>query len=228
MSISDKIKALTQQLYPTGILFKIVSKTWKNAFVNGLIKCEARAYSDTLNILSGLLPDNDDFTSNDAERWESALKLPEISGLTLSERKMRITRKIGHPGGVLNRQSSEYLERQLHDAGFTNLFVYDNLSGQSPNVAMGESLEVYQLGNAQCGQRPLAQIYPKKIINSKVNEYDKNFMWGLGNLTPTFFISADPITATAQVNSTRESELRELILKIKPAGTVGYLNINFI
>lgn len=228
MSISDKIKALTQQLYPTGILFKIVNRTWKNAFTEGLIKSEVRAYTDTLGILSGLLPDNDEFTANDAARWESALKLTEISGLTLNERKMRISRKIGHPGGVLNRQSSQYLQGQLHDAGFTNLFVYDNLTNESPNAAMGESLEAYQLDNAQCGQRPLAQIYPKKIINSKVNDYDKNFMWGLGNLTPTFFVSGDPITSTAQVNATRESELRELILKIKPAGTVGYLNINFI
>ncbi len=228
MTITEKIRSLTSQLYPTGLAFRIVPHTWREAFDKALTLSEAKAYETICNIRSGLLPDNEDFTTADAEGWERALALPFVAGLTLEERKLRISRKIAHPGGILNRQSANYLELQLHREGFTDVKVYENDNLDAAATLFGNSNIDLQANDAQCGERLAGEEYPEVLTNSKTNDFDLNFMWGVSNLRPTFLISGDPITTAAGVDANREQEFRELILKTKPAQTVAWLNINYV
>ncbi len=233
MAIIDDIRKLTKQLFPTGLVFRVLPNTWKSVLINALTKSENRAYERIYGISYGLLPDNDNFTVQDAEEWENTLDISNVSGLTLDERKARIARKIAHPGGVLNRQSAAYLQAQLQAEGFTDVYVYDNRFGanndtpESPNTQMKPLIDL-QSGNFQSGQNQSGAYYPQQIITSLDSNVDDHYYWGENNLTPSFFISSDNIDSAAEVDSGREIEFRQLILKTKPLQTVAYLNVNFI
>lgn len=228
MGIEDKIQELTKQLYPTGIAFKVAPNSWREAFLRALRKSEVRAYQDALSIAHGLLPDNDQFTVADAEAWEETLKIPYTTGLSLSQRKAAIARRIAHPAGVLNRQSANYLKAQIESAGFGICTVTNNEDEITPNVQLGVSLEVYQLADAQIGEGQSGATYPDKIINSLVPVYDKNYYWGENNLIPSFFISGIDALTPLDIPTAREEEFRSLVLRVKPCQTVAYLNINLV
>ncbi len=237
MNLADKFISLTKQLFPTGLAFHIFPKSWKEAYYKAINIQQQSAYVAVSNINRKLLPDNSEFDETEADKWERALAITPSQGATIQERRDEIARKLAHPGPYLNRQSKEYLQAQLDAAGF-NCKVYENrfddgVGGhetKSPFEVFGvdETLPTSQdqLGDSQLGGSQLGAKWKYLIVNSVENEKDQNFDIGLV-LGQTFFISGDPITTPATINSNREKEFRRLVLKVKPAQTVAFLNINY-
>lgn len=123
--IVDKILKLTKQLYPKGRAFKIPENGWYYRLHKGLAQSEARVYQEALGVLDSILPDNDNFTAQDATDWERRLGLINGTGVSLADRKAAIRRKMNHPGNVKPRENWMFLESQLQLAGF-NVWVHEN------------------------------------------------------------------------------------------------------
>lgn len=253
--IFDKIIALTKQLYPTGRAFKTFAGSVKEGLYRGLALSEDRAYQDALSILDKILPDNDNFTAEDAADWERRLGLITNENLDLQVRKDALLRKINHPGTIRARQHYLYLERQLRLADF-DVYVFENrfddgmggLITKTPNEILtvfnvqhgdfqhgdeqhgGGSvpfLESPQHGDFQHGDTQHGGTFTNLIANYIDESTDFSFNVG-DNLRSTFFISGQPLGTFANVPESRKDEFRQLILKTKPAQTVGYLFINYI
>jgi uncharacterized protein YmfQ (DUF2313 family) len=125
MSVSEKLLALTRQLYPKGRAFKMPADGFIERLHRALSVSEQQVYEDALSILNNILPDNDGFTADDATAWERRLGLITNESVSLADRKLAIIRKINHPGIIKSRQSALYLEGQLRAAGF-DVYVFEN------------------------------------------------------------------------------------------------------
>lgn len=66
MNIFQKLQILTKSLYPTGRAFKMPYNGFFEKLNNGLIASEERAYNDFVSVLYSVLPDNANFTTDDA------------------------------------------------------------------------------------------------------------------------------------------------------------------
>lgn len=236
MAVIDKIKALTLQLLPTGFAFRVKIGSNFDKLIDGLNASEARAFADALSILDSAIPDNVNFTADDATAWEIRLGLISNSLVPLSDRKLAIQRKMNHPGTIPARQNFHYLEGQLQAAGF-NVFVYENrfpdgFGGYVTKTPTLFSLLPYPLGPVQHGeiQHGDAQhgggFYGNKVVNHIEQSLDDPFYVGL-NYRSTFFIGGSTPGSWTTVDFNRKDEFRQLILKIKPVQTVGFLLINF-
>jgi len=125
MSVVEKLIALTRQLYPTGRAFRVAVDSYKLRVHRALAISEDQAYNDALSTLNSALPDNEDFTEEDAAQWEHRLGLITNEAVLLDTRKAAIIRKMNHPGTVPARQHFTYLEGQLQAAGF-DVYVHEN------------------------------------------------------------------------------------------------------
>lgn len=123
---NEKILTLTKQLVPTGRAWKMPEGGYHEALHIGLDISQAQAYDDALTILKSMLPDNDDFTEDDATDWERRLGITSSSLTYLEDRKDAILRKLAFPGMNPAKGHYGYIESQLQDAGF-NVYVYENL-----------------------------------------------------------------------------------------------------
>lgn len=233
MSIIGKIAQLTKQLYPTGRAFKMPIGSFFEKYHTALNLSEDRAYRDALSILDSALPDNDNFTAEDATDWERRLGLISNELVSLADRKLAIKRKMNHPGDIAARQHYLYLEGQLQAAGF-DVYVYENRfdDGFGGYITMnpsdvGLSGDPVQLADGQLGDFQLGGAEFQIVANSIFQSIDASFDVGT-NLRSTFFIGGTPIGTSADVDQERELEFRQLILKIKPAQTVAYLFVNYI
>lgn len=234
--VENQIKKLGSQLFPQGRAFKMPFGGDLEKLNNGLAQSEKRAYEDALSILDSALPDNDNFTLSDAQQWYRRLGLAQNDG-TLADKKLAIARKMKHPGTVKARQHYLYLQGQLRAAGF-DVYVYENrfadgMGGHVTKTAIEVVLAangVKQLGEFQLGEYELGD-YAQSIIRKAANHIDESkddsFNEG-ANLRSTFFICGNPVGIFADVSETRKNEFRQLILKLKPVQTVGYLFINYI
>jgi uncharacterized protein YmfQ (DUF2313 family) len=229
MSIFSKIIDLTRKLYPTGRAWKLMPDSVFLKFHQGLAYSEERVHNELIDLLDSVLPDNDNFDLTDAYNWEKALGLITNTSLTLAERKSLIERKINHPGNILARQNYRYLEGQLQAAGF-DVYVHENRfpSGGS-YVTQNPTASIYGTfnygGNVYGSTGSNEEIIANHIESSK----DAGFATGGGDkLRFTFFIGGQTYPARANVVDTRKKEFRDLILKIKPAQTVGFLLIDYV
>jgi hypothetical protein len=116
---------LTQRFYPKGRAFKIVSGSTKEKMHTALAESENTAYESGLAVLDSILPDNPNFTAEDATDWERRLGLITNQFVILSDRMLAIKRKMNHPGTIPARQHYKYIEGQLQAAGF-NVIVTEN------------------------------------------------------------------------------------------------------
>jgi hypothetical protein len=238
MSIADKILTLTRQLYPSGRAFKMPPGGFLERTHKALAVSEAAAYSDIAELLYAVLPDNSNFTADDATDWERRLGLVSNPLTSLADRKLAIKRKMNHPGTIPARQHYLYLQGQLQAAGFS-VYVYENRFPIYPlgdyetrnplSLNGGLNAVPFQLGDHQLGDRQLGQEYDPtlRIINSVDEDVDALFDVG-SNLKSTFFIGGSPLGTYASVDATRKEEFRQLVLRIKPVQTVAYLFINFV
>ena len=233
----ENIVKLSKILYPTGRAFKMPKRGELEKLHLALAVSEKNAFEDALAVLDSILPDNDNFTSDDASDWERRLGMITNTATPLADRKLAIKRKMNHPGDIPARQNYLYLEGQLQAAGFTNLFVYENRFALYPSgyitkspleVGGGVGAKTFRHGQRRHGQLRHGTIYDptKKVVNYIDEDQDALFDVGL-NFRSTFFIGGNPIDSFPTVLSSRKDELRQLILKIKPVQTVAYLMFNW-
>lgn len=250
---SDKLKKITKQLYPTGRAFRIPSNGIMERLHDALIVSEAQMIEDALSTLDVILPDNDNFTVEDAQRWEQRLGMISNSSVSLADRKAAIIRKMNHPGTILARQSHDYLQDSLQLAGF-DVYVHENIPEQTIEELLQPSSMTGQQGDGQqgdfqqgdvhssysslfqCVQQGMIQqglfqqgecIYLNKVVNNIDENLDIPFPI-VGNYRSTFFIGGEVLGTFADVDENRKDEFRQLILKIKPVQTVGLLLINYV
>jgi hypothetical protein len=81
---------------------------------------------------------------------------------------------------------------------------------------------MYQLGQQQLGYNWIS------LVANKITQIgDIGFDVG-SKKRRTFFIGGETVGSFANVDANREKEFRELILKIKPVQTIGFLFINYV
>lgn len=234
MATKEKILELTSKLYPTGRAFKLPVDGPLSKLHSALAESESDAFDDAVSILNSALPDNDQFTTDDATDWERRLGLITNDAVSLANRKLAIIRKMNHPGTIPARQHYLYLQGQLQAAGF-DVYVFENrfpdgFGGyvtQTPQAVTGGAGSEIQHGDIQHGDSQHGTQIFDLVVNSIDADIDKFFNIG-GNLRSTFFIGGNPLGTFANVDADREVEFRQLILKIKPVQTVAYLFINYV
>jgi len=234
MSVESKLKETTKALYPTGRAFRMPEDGFFDKLHTALGLSLTRAWNDASSILNSALPDNDDFTADDAADWERRLGMIYSPLVPLADRKLAIQRKMAHPGNIKARQNWRYLEGQLQAAGF-DVYVYENrfpdgFGGYTTKTPEEFSIPPYptelqhgdfQHGDAQHGGSP-----GNKVANSIDAGVDESFV--VTNLRWTFFIGGNPAGEWADVSANREAEFRQLILRLKPGNTVAFLLVNYI
>jgi hypothetical protein len=217
----ESIKKLSRQLFPSGRAFNYPVNGDLDKLMGALAESESQAVNDTNSTLFQILPDNADFTADDASKWENRLGMINGSALPLADRKAAIIRKMNHPGDIPARQSWDYLQNSLQTAGF-DVYVHENLS-ETP--ILGSPIQLNQI---QCGQyQSNSSPYLFKVVNSLDAEVDKNFVLST-DYRSTFVIGGAVFGSSANVLALRELEFRQLILKIKPVQTAAFLYINYI
>jgi len=235
MTLQETILKLTKQLYPTGRAFKMPAGSFFEKLHKALAVSEASAFSAAKSILDSAIPDNTNFTEQDATDWERRLGMVSNPVVALSDRKLAIQRKLNHPGTIPARQNYRYLEGQLQAAGF-DVYVYENrfddgmggLITKTPGeLTGGGGVGTAQFGDFQFGDFQLGNVFDNIIVNYINEGVDNNFSIG-NNLRSTFFIGGNPIGSYAGVDADRKDEFRQLILRIKPVQTVGFLFINYV
>lgn len=235
MAVIDQIKKLKRQLFPTGLAFKFPDFGYADGLQSAFSVSEAQAYSDALSILDSILPDNDNFTDEDATAWEIRLGLIVNPAVPLVDRKLAIKRKMNHPGGIPARQNYRFLERELRAAGF-DVYVYENRFATYPDgydvinplTASGGVGVVYSRHGLIRHGRP--SRHGGHYQNIVVNHIDEATDWAFDigtNFRSTFFIGYTPFGTFANVDSDRKNEFRQLILRVKPVQTVGFLLVNY-
>ena len=217
----DKIKKLTKQLFPTGRAFNYPIGGGLDKLMSALAESEKRAIDDNYSVLDQILPDSSNFSADDATKWENRLGMITVSGVSLSDRKESIKRKMNHPGTSPARQSHDYLQNGLRAAGF-DVYVHENVSGSPVLGTIIQSGQI-QSGQLQSGSMP----YLFKVVNSLDAEVDSNFVVS-NNFRSVFLVGGSVSGTSADVQQLREKEFRQLILKLKPANTVAFLKINYI
>lgn len=214
---------------------KITEGGLKEKLHRGLAQSEARAWDDAVSILDSALPDNANFTVDDAAAWERRLGLITNEAVSLADRKLAIIRKMNHPGTVPARENYRFLEKQLRDAGF-DVYVHENrfsdgMGGyytQNPlTLTGGVGGGGSQYGDFQYGDSQYGQRYRNIIVNYIDEELDWKFNLG-GSFKSTFFIGGVYVGTFASVDEDRKQEFRQLILRTKPTQTIGFLFINYI
>lgn len=235
-NVSDKILALSKQLFPTGRAWKVPAGGVIEGLIETLNISETQAYNDAVAIKYSLLPDNDNFTVDDATDWERRLGIPTNQATPLPLRMLAIRRKLNQPGNAPAKSNWRYLEQQLRAAGF-DVYVYENRFDDYPTgyitktpfeftgdtrFFIGNQHGDYQHGDVQHGGKFI------NFVANYVNEaQDELFNIGT-NLRSTFYIGGAPGGDFANVPLGRKDEFRQLILTIKPVQTVGFLVVDYI
>ena len=233
MDFKLQILNLTKALFQKGRAYRIQPGGDKEKLYKGLAVSEDIAYNEALDIFDSILPDNANFTEEDAEKWERRLGLITNLLTSLDDRKLALLRKINHPGTIVARQHFLYLQGQLRNAGF-DVFVHENrfpdggggFETKTPNQILGVSGEAVHSPLIQHGQIQHGSGFNKKIANSIDPAIDATFNIG-NNFRSTFFIGGVAIGDFAIVPASREVEFRQMVLRIKPVQTIAFLFINF-
>jgi len=238
--IDDTLLELKKQLYPSGRAFKMPPNGTFEKLTKALAVSEARAYNDAISILDSMIPDNANFTTDDATQWERRLAIISNPATPLSARKAAILQKMAYPGTDAPRCAASYITAQLQAAGF-NVKIYENRFfigspgmwvTQTPSEILGVDVgdAAYNLfGYGELGYGDTFALSGVTKIANYIEEAKDELFVVYPNYRSTFFI-ADPssITTFATVAATRHDEFRQLILQLKPVQAVGFLFINYL
>lgn len=222
-----------RQLYPTGRAYKIPEGSNYELLHDAINESVYKYLDDVKSIYDTLLPDNDNFTEEDAAIWEKRLAIT-ASG-DLEQRKDNIGRKLNYPNNTLGRQSLVYIQDQLQRAGF-NIYVHQNKfddgMGGFTTINPGDGTGSYTqhgLGVHGISSHGSTGFPYESIVANYVNkalEYAPIFT--PTQLKATFFVGDQTFPNTASVSAERENELRKLLLTLKPQQMVVYLLVNYI
>lgn len=229
--IGDKILKLTRQLYPTGRAWKMPFDGFFESLHKALAVSEENAYNDAVSIMYSILPDNPNFTSDDATDWERRLGMETNLATPLSLRMLAIKRKMQSPGINPARENYLNIQYQLQLGGF-DIYVYENRFPVYPYGYTTQTIQQFanlydnQHGDHQHGDIQHGFQFGDVVVNSMDQTIDSSFVIST-DLRSTFFIGGPTAGSYANVPLTRKQELRHLILQLKPAHTVAYLLINY-
>jgi len=213
MTVSfDNIIKLTKQLFPTGRAWRIPYGGNLYKLLYALGKSEQRALQFAINTLNRILPDNDDFTTDDATEWERRLAINAGTGyIPLETRKSTILRKYQFPGGFLNRQNYRYIEAQLQLAGY-DVTVTENDSAIPSISTIEHGLTTEHSLLTEHG----SAIAGDMIANSiKIGE----------NITIDTYLGVFYIDGDIPQNSIEAFRL--LVLTLKSVNTVAFLRLTY-
>ena len=217
------ILKLKKQLLPTGRAFKVPVGGNFEKLLTGLGDEEALAFNTATGILDIIIPDNDNFTLEDAAYWEKVLSISSSTYDTIENRKAAITRKLQFPVGAKGRQHKLYLEGQLRSANF-NVKVYeysdikDQFFGTVHDPNLPHYFEVHHGGI----------IIPNYtgIVANRLNEDDEiDVPSTIENLKNIFWIAGETFDQFITIPPYRVEEFRHIILTIKPLHTVAFLRV---
>lgn len=223
---------LAKQLYPTGRSFRMPKSGVRERVQRALSGGDEYLLNNAYGILDSILPDNPNFTSEDATRWEERLGMIVNPQVDLEDRKLAIRRKMNHPGTIIARQSRDYIQDQLRAAGF-DLYVYENINQIDPLTYFGlptsglaiHAPDVYHMSTDLYHGSYL--LWNDVVANNI--DFEKDIFFNIGaNLSCTFYICSATQGEFANVEAIRREELRKLILSVKPTQTIAYLGINYI
>jgi hypothetical protein len=181
--------------------------------IYALCKSEQRAYQFALSTLDRILPDNDNFTAEDATEWERRLNISGGTGyVPLETRKATILRKMQFPGGFLNRQNYRYLKAQLILAGY-DVTVTENYFPIGTATAVVHSLGSVHSLNTKHGN---AILFDDIIANS----IEKGEVFNIDSYQGIFYIDGE-------VPANSITAFRQLVLTLKPVNTVAILRLTY-
>lgn len=227
-TLTDIFLYLTKRLYPTGRTFLIPINSWILSVHKALIVSEQEVYEAVLGTLNSILPDNDEFTEQDASDWERRLGIIRSEGLTLEERKAAIKRKYAAPGDIPARQHYLYVEGQLQSAGF-DVYVHENRPvAEPPSAYPGFTSSIgTSLGSFQLGQKGLGASTINLCANHISEKQDSQYSIG-SDYRNLFFIGGLTKGDATTIPLNRKDEFRQLILQLKPNQCVAILFINYV
>lgn len=218
---------LSTLLYPTG-------RAWYRQDGNNLRKFHeainvsfARLMQEAKLLIDQTLPDNENFSEQDAALWEYRLGLITNEEVDLELRKLAIKRKLGHPNNIKSRQAQTFIEYQLQLNGF-DVYVHENTAPYQTPEQVSE-INLLEVQHGEPTQHGLGTQHGGDgfdVIANSTNEIE-SFSIGEDNLWATFFIGGENLGDTAEVPYSRLKEFKELVIKLKPAHTVAFTFINY-
>ena len=233
--LRDTLLNLTRQLYPTGRIFKLGAGFDITKLHYALTNASSTFISDSKSTLDSAIPDNANFTVDDATAWERRLGIIQGSSI-LADRKDAIIRKMNFPNSQLARQNWRWLEYQLQLANF-GVFVHENrfpdgFGGFITKTLLevdpfGDFLDDVECGNAEYGQYEFGGLLNNLVINYLEESKDAQFITD-NSLRTSFFVGGAVLGDYANVPIAQKKQFRELIIKIKPLQEIGFLLINYV
>jgi hypothetical protein len=194
-----------------------------------------RLWAAVVNVQDAALPDNPNFTIEDAHRWYARLGLYDSGAVSLSDMKMAITQKMSWAVTPLDKQRYLFIQGQLQAAGF-DVYVYENRFLPGPTTktvaeVLGIPVGRAVYGSFHYGEVDYNETYATAGVSLLANyiEDEKDATFSIGsNYRSTFFVAGATIDTFADVPESRHIEFRQLLLQLKPAQTVGFLFINYV
>lgn len=191
-----------------------------------------KTYNDVLQIQNDMLPDNPLFDIGDAHDWYRRLGLFDSGSVSLTDMKAAIRQKMSWAGTPLNRQSRVYIEEQLRAAGF-DVYVYENNFGgvaMTPAEILGIPTGQAFYGNFDYGQLNYGALYSMEGISVIFNylEPEKDQYALITEYKSTFYIAGATVSTFVDIPASRQTEFRQLVLKLKTAQMAAFAFINFI
>jgi hypothetical protein len=227
-SFADIMANLAIDLYPTGRAFTMQKGGVADNMHVALNRSFIRLVNAGLSVLDSNLPDNDNFDKDDCLLWEYRLGLRTNELLPTQDRRDAILRKMSRGRNIPARQGKEYIEYQLRIAGF-DVYVHENtFPYQTPeDIISGLSNATQHGGTSQHGIGMQHGATSIQLI-ANLSTPNESFSVGSENIWATFFIGGAVLGESANIDSNRLGEFRELVLKLKPAHLIAYTFINFV
>ena len=223
MAKETDIVKLKKQLLPTGRAFHVPSGGNFEKLLLGLAGQEAEAFNAALGLLNSIIPDNDNFTAEDAAYWEKVLSVSSSDSDSLTNRKAAIYRKMQFPGGAKGRQHKNYLEGQLQAANFdVKVYEYGDIKNYfASTVHSSDTQHSYNTIHGGMG----VPSYTGIIANYLDEDMETEVPTTVDNLKNTFWIAGETFSDFVTIPPYRVEEFRHIVLTIKPLHTVAFLRI---
>jgi uncharacterized protein YmfQ (DUF2313 family) len=226
VQINDLLR-LKKQLLPNGRAFACPSGSDFEKLLLGFCESEKIQLETALRMLDSLIPDNTNFTLEDCEIWERIFGIIINSDDIFEARKLRILQLMSFPNNQLARQNYRFIEKQLRDAGF-DIYVHEFINVES-HFGFIEHSDDTEHGDDTIEHGAYTVPAYESIISDFIDKNrERGGGFSLEQLRSCFFISASTFPNYANIPATQEANFRQLILKLKPVHTVGFLMINYI
>jgi hypothetical protein len=248
LRFTDMMFSAIQGLYPTGETYKMREGMVKTNLHYAISDFFSRFYAKISTVSARIVPDSADFDLDAIEDREKFYGLvPNVS--SLDERREAIYQIESYPNGTIPYLSANYITKRLQDAGFDVYIVPNRL--EYPSI-LGVRVGNFRVGGAKIGgivPRP-RRFYSSEppagwntiIANSIKPEIDAVFFDSqggtrvggfkvgtavVGGLSPKKprelqLRATALIYSNTPINAARYTELRRLVLKLKPPQVVVF------